>query len=763
MPAASPAIREWILRTFIIGLSISLLAAVCELFLHLSHQTQGNVGQSSRTGIMQTDFIAQWKPRRDWRDTRLAPNGQVYQLSINSTGQRGPELPEAGVERVLFLGDSFTMAVQVPTNQTFVHQVGQMLSERYGQAVAGINGGVNGYGTYQQLAYYQYYSRPLKPDLVVLCFFAGNDYRDNMVSTSRGRLLNPVLLPSSQRYLGGDDPRLRSEEGQVLQDPLSNHLLPKPTRPWLEWLQRHSLLARLLAARYARIQGWLNADLFLLDLHHQYYYYQIGFYQDRKEDDFRVARELTLACLDALHRRVIDDGAELLVVLLPTANQVDPAHWQQTLAKIEIDAEDLEPLDFDAPHRLIRKHCTTAGITYLDLINVFSAAPDPGALYIDGDGHLSAAGHQLAAQHIAPFLAESSTLLTSPAALARRQGLEQVREAQWGQAHNLLMRASELRPDWVGPQLDLGDLYCDQGRWSEAIAAYRQALSLAPASLPAYDGLINASLARADTSEAIASCKEGLRLHPEWWPFLHYLQDIHLSQGEQERAMDFKAQIENLFNAKVNADRSHFQFQLYAGRGHLENGRLYRAEYAFRLALATGVEPAQAHYNLGIVYKKQSRLYEALQQQQATLEINPNDNAAQDQVRDLIGKLRATAASPEDWARFADGLEAQRRLEPENAELGLLLSDARFRQGSLLLSANQYPKAIATLEQVLYVDSTYANAYINLASAYINLGQTASAIRSYERFLTLDGTPAPLITKVLRQLDLLKRTNASNH
>jgi len=50
---------------------------------------------------------------------------------------------------VLFLGDSFTMADQVPTNQTFVHQVERLLSARYGRAVAGINGGINGYGTFQ--------------------------------------------------------------------------------------------------------------------------------------------------------------------------------------------------------------------------------------------------------------------------------------------------------------------------------------------------------------------------------------------------------------------------------------------------------------------------------------------------------------------------------------------------------------------------------------------------------------------------------------
>ncbi|MGY8827736.1 MAG: hypothetical protein ACKVJG_28135, partial [Candidatus Latescibacterota bacterium] len=69
------------------------------------------------------------------------------------------------------------------------------LAAHYPETIRTINGGVNGYSTYQELAYYRYFTRWQKPDIVVLCFFTGNDYRDNMVSTRQGRLLNPVLIP----------------------------------------------------------------------------------------------------------------------------------------------------------------------------------------------------------------------------------------------------------------------------------------------------------------------------------------------------------------------------------------------------------------------------------------------------------------------------------------------------------------------------------------------------------------------------------------
>ncbi len=65
---------------------------------------------------------------------------------------------------------------------------------------------------------------------------------------------------------------------------------------------------------------------------------------------------------------------------------------------------------------------------------------------------------------------------------------------------------------------------------------------------------------------------------------------------------------DDLIKANINADRSYFQDQLYTGRNHLRNGHLHRAVCAFKLALAAGVEPAQAHYNLGIAYKKTGAL-----------------------------------------------------------------------------------------------------------------------------------------------------------
>ena len=95
----------------------------------------------------------------------------------------------------------------------------------------------------------------------MLCFYVGNDFRDNAVGTQRGGDLNPVLITQAiiDQYKEAPDPFLRSEDRTLLRDPLSGTIVPKPAWAWIEALQRQSLLMRLLGSRYARVQGkWMD-------------------------------------------------------------------------------------------------------------------------------------------------------------------------------------------------------------------------------------------------------------------------------------------------------------------------------------------------------------------------------------------------------------------------------------------------------------------------------------------------------------------------
>ena len=95
---------------------------------------------------------------------------------INSDGFRGAELqPFPTGLRVVVHGDSFIHAVYSPDEETFVVQLEAQLTQRLQTQVEVINAGVNGYGPDQVSLRLADDLRTLRPDVVVVAVYAGND------------------------------------------------------------------------------------------------------------------------------------------------------------------------------------------------------------------------------------------------------------------------------------------------------------------------------------------------------------------------------------------------------------------------------------------------------------------------------------------------------------------------------------------------------------------------------------------------------------
>ena len=475
-------------------LSLSVLAAavLAELGLRqldpppapATHRQPGLApGADSPSGFMRREERTGWFPREGASRELADSEGQSFPLRINTTGQRGGEVRARlpGERRILFLGDSFTMASQVPEEATFVARAESLLTTSIATAtergVRLINGGVNGYGTYQQLAYYRYFGRSLLPDVVVLCLFLGNDFRDNMMTTRQGRLLNPVLIPAPQRFSHDVEPFLRAADESLLYDPVSGGAIPGPSTAWQTWLQRRLLLARLLGSRFSAARAQLSDDLRRIDLDSRYYYYEIGLYAGSDDPLIAFSRELTLECLRQLHQLVRDDGAELLVALLPSQNQIDSRHWQQTLSALGLSPDALGGLDMMAPNRTIADDfCHARDIACLDLTEPFSVER-AGDLFLTatGDGHFSVAGHTLAGDTIANFLIEHSAHLKDPSRDTIWSARQHAENGRWDTAERLLQPAAT--KDHPAMNAALAELLLEHGKWSAAEGALRRTLS----------------------------------------------------------------------------------------------------------------------------------------------------------------------------------------------------------------------------------------------------------------------------------------------
>ena len=630
--------KPWLYTCALLGLGLVLAAGLGEtglrLYVWLQTPPQQPTATETPQKLMRKERRTGWLPEEGVRIERTDPYGNPFTIRINSTAQRGETVPprRPGERRILFLGDSYTMASQIREEETFVARTGHLLAEQI-PAVA-INGGVNGYGTYQEMAYYRHYGRPLEADLVVLAFFVGNDFRDNMVMTRQGRGLNPVYVNQPQRFIRQEELLLRSDNGRPLKDPISGEVMPKPALGWIAALERHALLGRLLGARLAKLRGRLTGNMDLIDLDHRYYFYEIGFYQGRADGLFSTSRELTLECLHLLRQRVHWDGAELAVVLLPSPNQVAPALWRQTLDELRIDEEDLGPLDFDYPNRIIRDFCTDADVPYLDLTATFAEADDPTDLFLTvfGDGHLSPAGHELVAAELARFLPARTRALSDPANPVYWSIRYAMRERRWQDAGRQLQEALE-QSDWPMLYLALGDYYRFQGALEHAADAYRQTLARDEGILPAWEGLGRTLGELGDAAGALNAWREARRLQPNWWPY-------YLEFGRQYRTLgrsdaEAVAQIERVFAADPLLKELWWDEHISRGALMLLRRRFAAAEREFQWAGRFMPDDPVAFYNLGWLYQQTGRPARARDQYQKALAVAPDFGPARQRLAGL--------------------------------------------------------------------------------------------------------------------------------
>ena len=119
----------------------------------------------------------------------LRQEGEAY-IQINDDGLRGPLISKGRAHdrlRIAVLGDSYAAGLQVPLDQTFTSVLQRELASSCAPGVEVIGFGVPDYGTAQELFTLRERVWPYSPDVVVLAFHTGNDFRNN------SRALEPNL------------------------------------------------------------------------------------------------------------------------------------------------------------------------------------------------------------------------------------------------------------------------------------------------------------------------------------------------------------------------------------------------------------------------------------------------------------------------------------------------------------------------------------------------------------------------------------------
>jgi len=305
-----------------------------------------------------------WTPRPSFRYT-LAGS----ETAINRLGYRGREVSAArapGRKRIVMLGDSITFGYGVRDGETF-----SAVLESLDPRLEVVNLGVQGYGTDQELLKLEREGLAYAPDVVVLNVCLANDLLDNAASRS----IYDGVYPK---------PYFRLEDGRLVE--VSGHVaLSAPRRLALLLSQRSALFNLLL-------------DLTPVDRAR----YQRGLAGTAEVEPAEPAFAVTFALVRRAADETRERGAAFVALLYPSLR------------------------DFIRPSRRaarFREAPELRGVTVVDLLPRFQARGFTAATFDrysrDGNLHLTAEGHRLAAAVILEVLAEEGLLAPASPSPAR--------------------------------------------------------------------------------------------------------------------------------------------------------------------------------------------------------------------------------------------------------------------------------------------------------------------------------------------------------
>lgn len=388
-----------------------LLLTVTSLVMLAVAETVGEIVLGPRLRpTYQADerLIFKFIPGRYSVTTRSALNGgETVTHRINSAGFRGDELRPAGeATRVVVYGDSFIHAFYTRQEETFVSRLGARLAERLGGDVEAVNAGVSSYGPDQVSLKMQDELPKLRPDLVLVAIFSGNDYGD-LLRNKLFRLGQDGALMENRWRL---DPKVRvgfelSQSGSILKRALGNVF--GSLRERLGRDRKHGTAAQipeaisldfLLAEAEREYRGFVvRRDDVVTNTHVDYYSADVSLTPSSESARYKVA------LMQAVLRRIRDvaaaSGTPLAFIFIPhPADVTDQYDW----GKVDrIRFPEYNGRNQTAPLEEIAR---TLGVPYVSLYETFRAT-DANALYFHGgDDHWNAAGQQMAADIMADYL-----------------------------------------------------------------------------------------------------------------------------------------------------------------------------------------------------------------------------------------------------------------------------------------------------------------------------------------------------------------------
>ena len=327
----------------------------------------------ARTGLFVRDTSFGWRMLPNQRLDFTSDWGDKTTITTNSAGFRDNEHEAAGMPgkpRVLLLGDSHAFGYGVDDNEVVSRRLDELLPNTEIIKLA-----VTGYNLAQNRSVLEAHGPVYSPDLVVMTFVQNDVTQQTIPDATPSQSDAATTVSASRRGI---------------------KLI----------LYEKSRLYRLIVTR---IDSNKSIARFLVRVGIKE---QMGGYEQLdpnlrpslKEYPATLAREWDetmreVERVDSLSRAM---GASFMLVIVPAKQSIQYDELAQSLSHVDYSPEDF---DLQKPYRALAQFCEIKGIALVDPRQQFQAALDSGRNpYFKWDMHMSAEGHQLLAEVLAPAI-----------------------------------------------------------------------------------------------------------------------------------------------------------------------------------------------------------------------------------------------------------------------------------------------------------------------------------------------------------------------
>lgn len=305
-------------------------------------------------------------------------------------------------------------------------------------------------------------------------------------------------------------------------------------------------------------------------------------------------------------------------------------------------------------------------------------------------------------------------------------------DQQYSQARTQALRLLKYFPNAIDLHNILGASNRSLGNLDEAIAAYKEAISIKPDYAEAHNNMGVSLHAQYKLKEAIASYQKAILINPNYTEAFHNMGNTLYEQGRLEDAIAAYRRALCIKPDYANA---------YISMGNIlhEQSKLEEAAAAYEKGLLENPADADAFYNLANTFYKQGNLNGAIDAYRNAVSIRPDYADAHYNMGIILqeqSKLEDAIAAYEK-ARFE---------QPDNANILYTMANALREQGKLENALSAYQKALS-------IKPNFPEVYNNIGVIFQEQSNLEDAIAAYSKAIYLN----PSYAEAHRNLSTIKK------